>query len=152
MCVFMLQCLAACLLHVAARCSVSQCVAVCCSVRCLHASGAVCCILLQRVEGCCSVRQCGCSVLKCSVCRRVMQRVAACFSSVLQRVAACCSVRYLLFSGAFDCCCLLQCMWVYTHTSIHLPVYITSNSTVCVLSSCVLNFRRLCRFQNKDCV
>jgi len=92
----MLQCLVACLLHVAARCSVSQCVAVCCSVRCLHSSGALWCSVLQCVAARCSALQCvavycsvvqsDCSVLECfSVCRRVMQRVA-------RVAAACCSV------------------------------------------------------------
>ena len=71
----MLQCVAACLLHVAARCSVSQCVAACCSVRSLHSSGAVWCSVLQFVALCCSalqcvavyciVVQCGCSELEC---------------------------------------------------------------------------------------
>jgi len=50
---------------VAVRCSVLQCVAVCCSVHCIvndrvihHDTYAVCCIVLQCAAVCCSVLQC----------------------------------------------------------------------------------------------
>ena len=82
--------------HVAVRCSMLQCVAVCCSDASLlmlnacthantHACVAVCCSVLQCVAACCSVLQyvaMYCSVLQCVV--------VSC--SMLQCCAVCCSV------------------------------------------------------------
>jgi len=69
------------------RFTVSQCVAVCCSVlQCV----AVRCSVLQCVAVCCEELQCGyhsAALLYCSV----LQCVAVC-CSVLQCVAVCCSV------------------------------------------------------------
>ena len=97
------------------RCSVLQCVSVCCSVlQCgdrgrTHFCVAVCCSVLQCVAVCCSVLQC------------VLHYVAVCCSmccSTLQCVAVCCSV--LQCHGTFVLqvavmalsCCRLQCVAV----------------------------------------
>jgi len=109
-------------MHLRVRCSVLQCVAVCCSafyasawihqirIQCWPIEGyimtgprhvSVCCSVLQCVAVCCSVLQCG------AVCCSVLQCVAVCCSvAVLQCVAVCCSVLQCVAV----CCSVLQCM------------------------------------------
>ena len=82
------------------RCSVLQCVAVCCSVHVLvrvelwrtftntswHAHAGMSCGVLQGVVVCCGVLQCA------AVCCSVLQYIAVYCSVLLQCVAVCCSV------------------------------------------------------------
>ena len=119
----MLQC-------VAARCSVLQCVAVCCSAQCVPCTH-ICMWILQRVA---VFLHCGCSVLQCigcsvcswlyldvadsyvdvAVCCSVLQRIAVCYS-VLRSVAVCWSVLQRV-------AVLLQCMQ-YAHVLHGQPIH-----------------------------
>jgi len=98
------------------RCSVLQCVAVCCSVHVLvrvelwrtftntswHAHAGMSCGVLQGVVVCCVC----CSVLRCvAVCCSILQCIAVCCCSVLQCVAVCCrdSIRMKWLQQTDEC-------------------------------------------------
>jgi len=99
------------------KCSVLQCVAVCCSVlqwpplqnvscpplyilQCI----AVCCSVLQYVAVCCSVLHCMCRVLHYTFCS-ALQCVAVC-CSMLQCVAVCCSGLHYMCRVLHSLVCL----------------------------------------------
>ena len=117
------------------RCSVLQCLAVCCSVDTCRlflpgSRAAECCSVLQCLAVCCSVLQ------SVAVCCRVLQSVAEC-CRVLQCVAVCCSVLQCVAV----CCSVLQCVAFYLACAYQHLKFGTSHFTPLAKATAIKHLR-----------